>query len=136
MCRQCSWAGLRSEYPSLSAAQLNHLLSLYSPAPPCRQAWTPSPQDLWAARQTCEAGPPQILRGSSPPDPLNAPPLCSAAILQSFDSHHPLLLPDEGYQLQLTATGTEPALMEELDRLKEFISSLSAPQVPKHLFYV
>uniref|UniRef100_A0A8C8DQ47 Uncharacterized protein n=1 Tax=Oryzias sinensis TaxID=183150 RepID=A0A8C8DQ47_9TELE len=106
---QCSWAGLRSEYPSLSAAQLNHLLSLYSPAPPCRQAWTPSPQDLWAARQT-------------------------SAILQSFDSHHPLLLPDGGYQLQLTATGTEPALMEELDRLKEFISGLSAPQVPKTSF--
>uniref|UniRef100_A0A3P9KLD4 Si:ch211-176g6.2 n=1 Tax=Oryzias latipes TaxID=8090 RepID=A0A3P9KLD4_ORYLA len=107
MLLQCSWAWLRSEYPSLSAAQLNHLLSLYSPAPPCRQAWTPSPQDLWAARQT-------------------------SAILQSFDSHHPLLLPDEGYQLQLTATGTEPALMEELDRLKEFISSLSAPQLSSH----
>uniref|UniRef100_A0A3B3CAF0 Si:ch211-176g6.2 n=1 Tax=Oryzias melastigma TaxID=30732 RepID=A0A3B3CAF0_ORYME len=100
---QSSWAWLRSEFPSLTAAQLNHLLSRYSPAPPCRQAWTPSPQDRQAARQTSD-------------------------ILQSFDSHHPLLLPDEGYQLQLTAAGTEPALMEELDRLREFISGLSAPQ--------
>ncbi|RVE59212.1 hypothetical protein OJAV_G00186410 [Oryzias javanicus] len=100
---QSSWAWLRSEFPSLTAAQLHHLLSRYSPAPPCRQTWTPSPQDLQAARQTSD-------------------------VLLNFDSHHPLLLPDEGYQLQLTAAETEPALMEELDRLREFVSGLSTPQ--------
>lgn len=41
-CAQRSWVSLRSDYPALSPAQLNHLLSLYSPSPPCRHSWTPS----------------------------------------------------------------------------------------------
>ncbi|XP_061564099.1 ras-associating and dilute domain-containing protein [Cololabis saira] len=99
-----SWASLRSDFPALSPAQLNHLLSLYSPASPCRHTWSPSAQDLAAARETAD-------------------------ILESFDTHHPLVLPDDGYRLQLRSPLTESALMEQLHKLKEFISTISDSQL-------
>uniref|UniRef100_UPI0037E8E7BE ras-associating and dilute domain-containing protein-like n=1 Tax=Semicossyphus pulcher TaxID=241346 RepID=UPI0037E8E7BE len=95
---QRSWVSLRSDYPALSPAQLNHLLSLYSPVSPFRHTWTPSVIDQAAAQKTDE-------------------------ILESFDTHHPLVLPDSGYQFQLRGAVTDFALIEELDKLKEFISS-------------
>uniref|UniRef100_I3KU61 Si:ch211-176g6.2 n=1 Tax=Oreochromis niloticus TaxID=8128 RepID=I3KU61_ORENI len=97
---QKTWVSLRIDYPALSPAQLNHLLSLYSPASPCRHTWTPSVQEQAAARQTAD-------------------------ILESFDTHHPLVLPDVGYQLQLRRAVTDSALRRELDKLKEFISTLN-----------
>uniref|UniRef100_A0A673AN26 Si:ch211-176g6.2 n=1 Tax=Sphaeramia orbicularis TaxID=375764 RepID=A0A673AN26_9TELE len=51
---QASWVSLRSKYPALRPAQLNHLLSLYSPVSPCRHTWTPSVQDHVAAHKTGE----------------------------------------------------------------------------------
>ncbi|KAM4715861.1 ras-associating and dilute domain-containing protein isoform 2-T2 [Anableps anableps] len=101
---QTPWASLRSDYPSLSPAQLNHLLSLYSPASPCTQTWAPSAQDRAAAHRTAD-------------------------ILESFDTHHPLEIPDEGYQLQLRRPVTDPALREQLHKLKEFIITLSDSQM-------
>ncbi|XP_059180894.1 ras-associating and dilute domain-containing protein-like [Centropristis striata] len=101
---QTSWVSLRSDYPALSPAQLNHLLSLYSPASPCRHTWTPSVPDQTAAQQT-------------------------AAILESFDNHHPLVLPDEGYQFQLSRKVTDPALREQLDKLKESFSDSQSEEV-------
>ncbi|KAL3051984.1 hypothetical protein OYC64_002081 [Pagothenia borchgrevinki] len=97
---QTSWVSLRSEYPALSPAQLHHLLSLYGPASPCRHSWTPSVQDQAAAHQTAD-------------------------ILESFDTHHPLVLPDGGYQFELGGQVTDSAVREQLDKLKEFMSSLS-----------
>ncbi|XP_029953345.1 ras-associating and dilute domain-containing protein-like [Salarias fasciatus] len=96
---QSSWATLRSDHPALSPAQLNHLLTLYSPTSPCRHTWTPSAQDQAAAVQTAD-------------------------LLESFDTHHPLLLPDGGYQLQLRRPVTDVSLREQLDALREFISNL------------
>uniref|UniRef100_A0A3Q4HAI5 Ras-associating and dilute domain-containing protein-like n=1 Tax=Neolamprologus brichardi TaxID=32507 RepID=A0A3Q4HAI5_NEOBR len=106
---QKTWVSLRLDYPALSPAQLNHLLSLYSPASPCRHTWTPSVQEQAAARQTAD-------------------------ILESFDTHHPLVLPDVGYQLQLRRAVTDSALRRELDKLKEFISTLnlSTPNDQNH----
>ncbi|KAM4524470.1 ras-associating and dilute domain-containing protein isoform 1-T1 [Odontesthes bonariensis] len=101
---QTSWLSLRSNYSALSPAQLNHLLSLYSPASPCRHTWTPSAQDRAATHDTAD-------------------------ILKSFDTHHPLVLPDEGYQLQLRRPVTDSALREQLHKLREFISSLSDSQL-------
>lgn len=49
----------------------------------------------------------------------------SADILERFDTHHPLVLPDGGYQFQLGQEVTDLALGEELDKLKKFISTLS-----------
>uniref|UniRef100_G3NRA5 Si:ch211-176g6.2 n=1 Tax=Gasterosteus aculeatus TaxID=69293 RepID=G3NRA5_GASAC len=91
---QTSWVSLRSEYPALSPAQLNHLLSLYSPASPsiCRHTWTPSVQDRAAANQTAD-------------------------ILESFDTHHPLVLPDEGYHFLLGRQITDVSLREQLASL-------------------
>ncbi|XP_017271565.1 ras-associating and dilute domain-containing protein isoform X2 [Kryptolebias marmoratus] len=97
---QTSWASLRAEYPALSPAQLNHLLSLYSPASPCTHMWTPSAQDQAATHQTAD-------------------------ILESFDTHHPLVLPDEGYRFQLRGTVADSALRDQLHKLKEFIASPS-----------
>ncbi|XP_029383725.1 ras-associating and dilute domain-containing protein [Echeneis naucrates] len=96
---QTSWTSLRSDYPALSRAQLNHLLSLYSPASPCRHMWTPTAQDEAAAYRTAE-------------------------ILESFDTHHPLVLPSGGYQLQVRGTVRDAALREQLSKLQELIPSL------------
>ncbi|XP_045923885.1 ras-associating and dilute domain-containing protein [Micropterus dolomieu] len=97
---QTSWVSLRSDYPALSPAQLYHLLSLYSPASPCRHTWNPSVHDQAAAHKTAD-------------------------ILESFDTHHPLVLPDVGYQFQLGREVKDSALREELDKLKELISTNS-----------
>ncbi|KAK9530793.1 hypothetical protein VZT92_012275 [Zoarces viviparus] len=95
-----SWVSLRSDYPALSPAQLNHLLSLYSPASPSRHTWTPPVHDRAAAHETAD-------------------------ILESFDTHHPLVLPDEGYQFLLGRQVTDASLREQLDKLKEFMAALS-----------
>ncbi|XP_026206415.1 ras-associating and dilute domain-containing protein-like [Anabas testudineus] len=97
---QTSWASLRSDYPALNPAQLNHLLSLYSPASPCRHTWTPSAHDQAAACKTAD-------------------------ILVNFDTHHPLVLPDGEYHFQLRRAVADSALREQLDKLKEFIATLS-----------
>ncbi|CAB1422652.1 unnamed protein product [Pleuronectes platessa] len=100
---QTSWISLRSHYPTLSPAQLSHLLSLYSQGPSCRHKWIPSVQDEAAVLQTAD-------------------------ILESFDTHHPLELPCGGYQFQLRRAVTDLDLSEQLDRLKGFISLLPKPQ--------
>uniref|UniRef100_A0A3Q3NPV1 Dilute domain-containing protein n=1 Tax=Labrus bergylta TaxID=56723 RepID=A0A3Q3NPV1_9LABR len=97
---QKSWLDLRSEYPALSPAQLNHLLSLYSPASILKHTWAPSALDQAAAQKNDD-------------------------ILESFDTHHPLVLPDSGYQFQLRSEVTDVWLSEQLDKLKEFICTLS-----------
>ncbi|KAM9816832.1 ras-associating and dilute domain-containing protein [Neosynchiropus ocellatus] len=97
---QTSWASLRREYPTLSPAQLNHLLSFYSPASPCRHIWTPSVEDRAAAHDTAD-------------------------ILEDFDEHHPLVLPDVGDDFHLRGTVADSGLVEQLSQLKEFIKNLS-----------
>lgn len=49
----------------------------------------------------------------------------SADILESFETQHPLVLPDGGYQFQLGKEVSDSALWEELDKLIKFISTLS-----------
>lgn len=124
------WVSLRSDYPALSPAQMNHLLSLYTPAPPCRHTWTPSVPEQASACST----------GQSLFDSYNIhcytvffrinfhtttshPP--SVDILESFEMQHPLVLPDGGYQFQLGEKVTDSALWMELDKLKKFVSTLS-----------
>ncbi|KAM8729884.1 ras-associating and dilute domain-containing protein-like [Acanthopagrus schlegelii] len=97
---QTSWASLRSDYPALSPAQLNHLLSLYSPASPCTHTWCPSVHEQAAAQKTAD-------------------------VLESFDTLHPLVLPDGGYQFELGKDVADLDLLDELDKLKEFISKQS-----------
>lgn len=49
----------------------------------------------------------------------------SADILVNFDTHHPLVLPDGEYHFQLRRAVADSALREQLDKLKEFIATLS-----------
>lgn len=49
----------------------------------------------------------------------------SADILEGFETQHPLVLPDGGYQFQLGKEVTDSALWEELAKLQKFISTLS-----------
>ncbi|XP_068611004.1 ras-associating and dilute domain-containing protein-like [Brachionichthys hirsutus] len=100
---QTSWVSLRSHYPALTPAQLNHLLSLYRPAPSCRRTWTPCGHDQSAAHDSDE-------------------------ILEGFDTHHPLVLPDGSYQFQLGKAVRDSALEAEL---KEFILNHSGSQSNK-----
>uniref|UniRef100_A0A3Q2XR78 Ras-associating and dilute domain-containing protein-like n=1 Tax=Hippocampus comes TaxID=109280 RepID=A0A3Q2XR78_HIPCM len=102
---QTSWASLRSEFPALNAAQLNHLLSLYSPTCPTRHTWTPCARDQTEAHRTDD-------------------------ILQSFDTHHPLVLPDGGYQFMVGRAVTDSGLVEHLNKLKDFIFNL--PNLQSH----
>uniref|UniRef100_A0A8C2WFV4 Si:ch211-176g6.2 n=1 Tax=Cyclopterus lumpus TaxID=8103 RepID=A0A8C2WFV4_CYCLU len=105
---QTSWVSLRSDYPALSPAQLNHLLSLYSPTSPCRHTWNPSVHDRVAAHETAD-------------------------ILESFDTHHPLVLPDEGYQFRLGRQVTDASLREQWSlsrRLSVTASLLPLPLEP------
>lgn len=121
-----SWVSLRSDYPALSPAQLNHLLSLYSPSPLCRHTWAPSVHELASA---CSTGQsffdsciPVFYRIDFHITVVHAP---SADILESFDTQHPLVLPDGGYQFQLGKEVTDSALWEERDKLTKFISTIS-----------
>lgn len=45
-----------------------------------------------------------------------------ADILESFDTHHPLVLPDEGYHFLLGRQITDVSLREQLDKLKEYMA--------------
>ncbi|XP_076024045.1 ras-associating and dilute domain-containing protein-like [Genypterus blacodes] len=96
---QTGWGTLRAQYPALSPAQLQHLLSRYSPASPWRHTWAPSADDQMSAHRTGD-------------------------IMVSFEALHPLLLPPGGHQLKLRGPVADPGLREELDRLKELLSSL------------
>lgn len=124
------WVSLRSDYPALSPAQMNHLLSLYTPAPNCQDTWTPSVHEQASACSTgqsifdsynihCSTGFCRI----DFPTTTSQPP--SVDILESFEMQHPLVLPDGGYQFQLGVNVTDSALWMELDKLKKFISTLS-----------
>lgn len=56
------------------------------------------------------------------------PFLLAAHILESFETHHPLVLPEGGYQFQLGRDVKDPGLVAELDEMNEFISTLSRSQ--------
>lgn len=51
---QASWGSLRTEFSSLSPAQLHHMLREYNPRRPCPSAWTPCSADADAACRTGE----------------------------------------------------------------------------------
>ncbi|XP_061764761.1 ras-associating and dilute domain-containing protein isoform X1 [Nerophis ophidion] len=95
--QQTSWVSLRSDFPALNAAQLNHLLSLYIPPSP---TWTPCVRDQADTHNTDD-------------------------ILQTFDTHHPLRLPDGDFQFVLGKAVRYSSLTEQLDKLKVSMFNLS-----------
>ncbi|XP_019902278.2 ras-associating and dilute domain-containing protein [Esox lucius] len=103
---QSSWVSLRCGFPSLSPAQLHHLLTGYSPATPWPPHWAPSDDDQLAAHNTAD-------------------------ILERFDSHPPLVLPSSGFSLELRKEVTDSGLAGQLKRLQDFIHSLSLKETRK-----
>ncbi|XP_051570273.1 ras-associating and dilute domain-containing protein-like [Myxocyprinus asiaticus] len=100
---QASWSSLRAEFVHLNPVQLHHVLRGYNTGrtfPPC---WRPSTEDTKASLQTSH-------------------------ILESFDSHPPLILPNASFHLELGSPITEPGLFTPLQRLQEFINSITDRQ--------
>ncbi|XP_076853325.1 ras-associating and dilute domain-containing protein-like [Brachyhypopomus gauderio] len=93
---QASWASLRAEFIHLNPAQLHHMLREYNAGRACPPCWTPSPEDADAALRASE-------------------------ILESFDNHPPLILPNSNFHLELGKPITEPQFFSQLQHLQEFI---------------
>lgn len=101
---QASWASLRSDFCSLNAAQLHHMLREYNPGRPCPPVWSPPPEDQPAA-------------------------LTTADILESFDNHPPLILPCSTFHIELAKPMAEWAdLASHLQRLTNFVQGLQLPE--------
>ncbi|KAB5553930.1 hypothetical protein PHYPO_G00044310 [Pangasianodon hypophthalmus] len=101
---QTSWLSLRAEFPHLNPAQLHHMLREYSSSRACPSCWTPSPDEAESALQTSE-------------------------ILESFDNHPPLILPNSTFHLELGKPITELAFLSHLKSLQEFIHNLPINQI-------
>ncbi|XP_034568056.1 RA_Radil_like and Myo5p-like_CBD_Rasip1 domain-containing protein [Notolabrus celidotus] len=100
---QASWSSLRSEFSALNTAQLHYMLKEYSSGKSCPPGWTPSTGDVKDAVRTAD-------------------------ILQSFDSHPPLVLPASSFHLELGKPLADPALFTQLTHLQEFIHRLPHPE--------
>ncbi|KAI4903694.1 hypothetical protein NFI96_023201 [Prochilodus magdalenae] len=101
---QASWPSLRAEFSHLNPAQLHHMLREYNAGRACPSCWTPSPEEAETALQTAE-------------------------ILESFDNHPPLILPNNTFHLELGKPITEPAFFSQLQHLQEFIHTMPLTQV-------
>lgn len=62
--------------------------------------------------------------------------LSLADILESFDSHPPLVLPSSGFSLRLGGEVTDSGLAGQLRRLQEFISNLSVKESPENFSHM
>ncbi|XP_074553708.1 ras-associating and dilute domain-containing protein-like [Halichoeres trimaculatus] len=100
---QASWSSLRLEFPALNTAQLHYMLKEYSSGKSCAPGWTPPLGDMKGAIRTAD-------------------------ILQSFDTHPPLVLPSSSFHLELGKPLADPALFTQLAHLQEFISRLPCPE--------
>ncbi|XP_046539964.1 ras-interacting protein 1 isoform X1 [Equus asinus] len=103
---KASWSSLRTEHPTLTPAQLHHLLSHYQlgPGRGPPPAWDPPP----AERDAVDTG----------------------DIFESFSSHPPLILPLGSSRLRLTGPVTDDALHRELRRLRRLLWDLEQQELP------
>lgn len=103
---KASWSSLRTDYPTLTPAQLHHLLSHYQlgPGRGPPPAWDPPP----AERDAVDTG----------------------DIFESFSSHPPLILPLGSSRLRLTGPVTDDALHRELRRLRRLLWDLEQQELP------
>ncbi|XP_037333200.2 ras-associating and dilute domain-containing protein-like [Pungitius pungitius] len=98
--QQASWASLRAEFAALNPAQLHHMLTEYHSGKPCPAGWSPPAGNAEDAA------------------------VRTADLLENFDSHPPLILPDGPFHLELGKPIVEPALFQQLAQLQEFIRRL------------
>ncbi|XP_051530637.1 ras-associating and dilute domain-containing protein-like [Myxocyprinus asiaticus] len=100
---QMSWGTLRMEFMSLNQAQLHHILREYNPRQSCSAAWTPSSDEASAALRTID-------------------------ILESFDNHPPLILPIDGFVLELKRPISETGLIKQWSQFQRLIRKLTDPE--------
>lgn len=103
---KASWSSLRTDHPTLTPAQLHHLLSHYQlgPGHGPPPAWDPLPTE----RDAVDTG----------------------DIFESFSSHPPLILPLGSSRLRLTGPVTDDALHRELRRLRRLLWDLEQQELP------
>ncbi|XP_059975918.1 ras-associating and dilute domain-containing protein isoform X9 [Mesoplodon densirostris] len=104
---QMSWANLRAAFPALSPAQLHRLLTQYQLASAMgpMSAWEPGAQDSPAAFKSEE-------------------------VLESYENPPPIVLPSEGFQVDLEADCLDDSLHQHLLYIRHFLWSLRSKPSP------
>ncbi|NWR68134.1 RADIL protein, partial [Bucorvus abyssinicus] len=103
---QMTWPSLRAEFPALSPAQLHRVLSQCQAAMDvgCITAWQPT----WAS--------------VSLPLALHL----SDEMLESFDNHPPIILPSEGFKVDLEVETLDDNIYRHLLYIRHFLWSLQS----------
>ncbi|KAM5300963.1 ras-associating and dilute domain-containing protein isoform 3-T3 [Glossophaga mutica] len=104
---QMSWADLRAEFPALSPAQLHRLLTQHQLASAVgpMSAWEPAAQDR--------------------PDAFK-----SEDVLESYENPPPIVLPSEGFQVDLEADCLDDGIYQHLLYLRHFLWGLQSKSSP------
>ncbi|KAF5918289.1 hypothetical protein HPG69_002931 [Diceros bicornis minor] len=104
---QMSWANLRATFPALSPAQLHRLLTQYQLASAMgpMSAWEPGAQDS--------------------PDAFK-----SEDVLESYENPPPIVLPSEGFQVDLEADCLDDSIYQHLLYIRHFLWSLRSKPGP------
>ncbi|XP_070316585.1 ras-associating and dilute domain-containing protein isoform X2 [Odocoileus virginianus] len=104
---QMSWASLRAAFPALSPAQLHRLLTQYQLASAMgpMSAWEPGAQDGTAAFKSEE-------------------------VLESYENPPPIVLPSEGFQVDLDAECPDERVYQHLLYIRHFLCSLRSQPSP------
>ncbi|XP_058385750.1 ras-interacting protein 1 isoform X1 [Diceros bicornis minor] len=103
---KASWSSLRTDHPTLTPAQLHHLLSHY------------------------QLGPGRVPPATWEPPPAERDAVDTGDIFESFSSHPPLILPLGSSRLRLTGPVTDDALHRELRRLRRLLWDLEQQELP------
>ncbi|XP_058141711.1 ras-associating and dilute domain-containing protein isoform X2 [Dasypus novemcinctus] len=105
---QMPWAALRARFPALSPAQLHRLLTQYQLAAAMGpvSAWDPGPQDS--------------------PDAFQ-----SEAVLESYENPPPIVLPSEGFRVDLEADCADDSIYQQLLLVRHFLWSLQSQAGPE-----
>ncbi|XP_036788812.2 ras-associating and dilute domain-containing protein isoform X2 [Manis pentadactyla] len=104
---QMSWANLRAAFPALSPAQLHRLLTQYQLASAMgpMSAWEPGVQDS--------------------PDAFK-----SEDVLESYENPPPIVLPSEGFQVDLEADCLDDSIYQHLLYIRHFLWGLRSKPIP------
>ncbi|XP_054849596.1 ras-associating and dilute domain-containing protein [Eublepharis macularius] len=98
---QMTWPMLRTEFPALNAAQLHHILTQYQTSSDvgCVPVWQPAKEDSVGAFRIDD-------------------------ILESFDSHPPIMLPSGGFKVDLETENLDDNIYRHLLYIRHFLWSL------------
>ncbi|NXX58595.1 RADIL protein, partial [Scopus umbretta] len=113
---QMTWPSLRAEFPALSPAQLHRVLSQCQVVMDvgCITAWQPGEEDSPAAFQPGRHG-------------VQPPSLClSDEVLESFDTHPPIILPSGGFKVDLEVETLDDNIYRHLLYIRHFLWSLQS----------